>query len=242
MNSAEHLSPEEFARIEAYVLRTMSAESRDQFQAEMSRDNHLSAEVELFQTLLLASKKAGLERQLNKLHSASSDKPVISMKFWIGIAAGLALLIAATFYLTRPGAEEQLFAAHVSVDPGLPVPMSATIEYDFYDAMVDYKSEDYDACLRKWNQLLQLDLTNDTLQYYIASAHFNKKEYPAAIEGYQSVLRSSDSDFRDRAEWYLVLSYLTTGKHDAIAEIADSTHSEYRERITQIRDQLKKQE
>lgn len=239
MNSAEQISPEDFARIEAYVLHTMPPESRAQFESEMSRDTQLAHEVELFKTLILASKKAGFERQIAQLPHAAAAKPVVSMKVWMGIAAGIALLLAATFFFTRPGNEEQLFAAHASPDPGLPVPMSSTNAYDFYDAMVDYKSEDYDACIRKWSDLLQSDVTNDTLIYFIASAHFNKKEYPAAIKGYKAVIQDSSSEFRDRSEWYLVLSSVITGDHAAIHEIADTTHSEYRERIIQIRDQLK---
>ena len=106
--------------------------------------------------------------------------------------------------------EDQLFADAFYTDPGLPTPMSETNNYNFYDAMVDYKMEKYDLALEKWNKP-SLQIGKDTLNFYKGMALVNKGDFQQSI----SILNKIDksSSFYDKANWYKVRILIDQGKY-----------------------------
>lgn len=204
-----------FETIEAYLLGTMPADQRAVFEAQVSTDADLRAEYELQRENTLAVEWGGVQRLLRQVGAEQkgaeiNDRPRLST--FLKVAACLAVVVAAAWwYLARPSANERLFAAHFEADPGLPVPMSATKDLVFQDAMVAYKLGEYAEAITKWSPLLTAEPANDTLRFYIASAHLANGDAAAAIPLFSSLQADSLSGFRDRANWYLFLARVKSG-------------------------------
>ncbi len=183
-----------------------------------------------------------MERQLKQLRAEYAEQPSNGHGKWTGwlkYAAALALLIgAALWYMNRPSANEQLFAEFHVADPGLPVPMSATSKPIFHDAMVDYKMGTYDKAIAKWQTQLADSPDNDTLRYYIASAHLEAGELKAAIELYEGLVDNRSTTFRSKAEWYLFLAHLRAGNEAAVRATEVAPDSPYASRIATIKERL----
>lgn len=231
-----------FERIESYLLDRMGLEERAHFQQELLEDPSLQAELELQRENTLAIELGGMDRQLKQLRAEHAEQPSAGHGKWTGLlkyAAAVALLIgAALWYMARPNVNEKLYAEFHVADPGLPVPMSATSKPIFHDAMVDYKMGTYDKAIAKWQTQLADAPNNDTLRYYIATAHLEAGEYYAAIELYKGLLDGGNSSFRTKAEWYLFLAHLRAGNEVAVRATVVSADSPYASRITTIKERL----
>jgi hypothetical protein len=76
----KEISKEEFERIEAYLLNTMQAQQRLQFEEEMSRDSLLRNEVEL-QQKLIAAVETGAFLTPQRLDTVSGQPKVRTGRF-----------------------------------------------------------------------------------------------------------------------------------------------------------------
>ncbi len=208
------LSEKDFERIERFILGDMSAEERQSFQKEMEADKELRETV-LEQSDLIKSVEAeGLKAELDSIHSElyDSNQKKKSPYLFFSIAASLAVLIGFSFwYFNLEDSSSELYAEYNYTDPGLPVPMSATDSYDFYDAMVDYKTEDYQTAINKWIILLEAEPQNDTLNYYIGASYFNMDAFDQAEPYLDKILNSTASKFKYKAQYMLFLAELKRG-------------------------------
>ncbi|HRP56233.1 hypothetical protein [Agriterribacter sp.] len=214
----EHIDQQLFEQIEAYLLHTMEASERYRFEAAMAADEQLQNEVDLQQKLIAAAQTAFLGHEATQhIPIAKSKAPVkrISFKWWHAAAAVLALVAATWFYQSKTITPGKLFAGYFHADPGLPVAMSSTSEYGFYDGMVSYKEGDYDKAIEIWTGLKEKELLTDTLQYYIGVASINKNDFEAAVQHLLPVAEGKTGEWRQKAVWYLALAYIKT---DHIAE------------------------
>ncbi len=209
----KEISKEEFERIEAYLLNTMQAQQRLQFEEEMSRDSLLRNEVEL-QQKLIAAVETGAFLTPQRLDTVSGQPKVHTGRFrfvWYA-AAGVSVLLVISlwFFRGQQPASQRLFAAYFQPDPGLPVQMSSTSAYAFYDGMISYKEGDYVQAIAKWEQIASEQGYSDTLQYYVGVARLNNNE-PRAAQRHLTTVAAMDGVFRQKAAWYLALSCLRTG-------------------------------
>jgi len=232
-----------FEAIEAYVLGSISAAEREAFEQEMARDAALRAEMELQRENTLAVELGGMERMLRSVgaaHAGDATKWDSGWSQYLKYAAVVSIVLSGAFWmLTRPSANNRLFAEHYEADIGLPVAMGATDDPAFADAMVAYKLGDYAEARGKWSLLLQAEPTNDTLRYYIASAALAMDDVAAAIPLFEEVAADPASAFRSKSKWYLFLAYMKTGditKAEALPIDDDPT---YGERAHAIKAELK---
>ena len=222
---------------ERYVLGDMSTEEREKFEHEMSSNQALRVAVDDIRESILAVRAGSVREELRNIHKRRISPNKSRGNHWLGIAAGLMVLIAATiWWIMRPDTNERLFAEYATTDPGLPVPMSATTNYSFFDAMVDYKSEDYRTAIRKWEPMFADEPRNDTLAYYLGSAHFNVGEYARALEYYRDI--PAESEFYPRSQWYRALAFVKTGDKESLMSITPNEDSNYAERIIRLQDQM----
>jgi tetratricopeptide (TPR) repeat protein len=244
MSDSNHIDQKLFERIEAYLDERMDPDEQLAFEVKIKAKPQLEQEVELERTLRNAVEAGAMRDRIEGLHEQlfSEDEQTslnTGMSPW-KIAAGIAIIlgIGALLY-TSSASEDTLFAEYATVDPGLPVPMSASDSYDFHDAMVDYKSGDYGRAIATWSRLYSLDENNDTLKYYLGSAHFNNAAFEQAIPYFGSVSVMMGSNFRDKALWYLGLSYLQLDRKDDFKALIPSETSVYRSRFEEIKKRLK---
>lgn len=237
-----------FEEIEAYLLGRSSDPA--QFEKRMAGDLDLREEVDVQRENMLAVELGGFSRTIAEIakRNASAD-PVIgpaplvrraTMVWVMRIAAGVALLLGiAWWFLARPDAYDQVFAEHYVVDPGLPVPMSATTDAAFHDAMVDYKMGAYPKAIAKWNALLVNDPQNDTLRYYLANAQMGEEHFAEAIQLYTGLATETASVFREKAKWRLFLAYVQMHDAEQVQSFKVVSGSPYAAEVSAIQELLK---
>ncbi len=242
------LDRERFEEIEAYLLGRLS--ERADFESRMSCDSDLLEEVETQRENMLAVELGGFSRTIAEIskRNALAD-PVVgpaplvrrTTTVWgMRIAAGFALLLGvACWFLTRPDAYDQVFAEHYVVDPGLPVPMSATTDAAFHDAMVDYKMGTYPKAIAKWSALLVNDPQNDTLRYYLANAQMGGDHFAEAIQLYTGLATDTASVFQEKAEWRLFLAYVQMHDAEQVQRFKVASGSPYAAEVSAIQELLK---
>ena len=244
MSDSNHIDQKLFERIEAYLDGRMDGEEQLAFEIKIKAESQLKKEVELERTLRDSVEAGAIRDQLDGLHeeffaAEQGSGSTTGMSPW-KIAAGIAIILGIGALLFNSSAQEDtLFAEYATVDPGLPVPMSATDSYDFHDAMVDYKSGDYARAIQTWSRLQLSDEDSDTLAYYIGAAHFNNAAFELAIPYFNAVSEMNESSFGDKALWYLGLSYLKLDRINDFKTLTPNKGSEYSKRLEEIKERLK---
>ena len=244
MRNHEEISLEQLEKIESYLLSRMDEEERIVFEGQMTVNPELYHEVQLQKELIDAIELGALREFLEEisLQSKERDEESISSqpnRYWYAMAASVLALIAITAWMfNKPSLQDKLFAEYAEYDPGLPIPMSTSANYNFFDAMVDYKNEMYEKAISKWAVLLLEDPENDSLNYYIGSAHFVLQEYEKAIPYFTKVAALESPEFHAKSEWYLVLSWIRTGQFRKIDSVAAISRHPYSDKIHKINQQL----
>lgn len=236
------LDKNRFEAIEAYLLRSMTAEERSRFEQELASDASLRAELELQRENTLAIELGGMQRMLKEVgaeHANDRDEVGRSWTGYLKYAAAVALLLTVgLWWFNKPNTNERVFAEHFTADPGLPVAMSATDDPVFQDAMVAYKLGDYAEARAKWSPLLQVDPTNDTLRYYIASAALAMDDATAAIPLFESLGNDHTSAFHDKSQWFLFLTYVKLDDVPKAKAVQLDDDPTYGERVRKIKAEL----
>src|SRR5690554_2940130 len=202
----------EFERIERFLLGRMDEDELKQFETDLERDEHLRDEVTL-QAKLLATVESGSMNQNASILTAKMQeggkslldpeatrgKRPVSRYRWHAVAAALVAVVVSVWYFgLRPSPEEQLFEAYFVPPKGLITPMSATDNYLFYDAMVDYKQGDYPQAITKWSDLLELQPKNDTLVFFIGAAYLAHGDAVRSLLTWSSPRRSPKASLMTR--------------------------------------------
>lgn len=117
--------------------------------------------------------------------------------------------------MIRPDANERLFASYYQADPGLVTAMGSSGEYAFDRGMVDYKIGEFAAAIQRWEALLPEKPGNDTLNYFLGTAHLGLKNTTPAKQYLDSVAKQESSPFREDAFWYLALVNILDKDYEA---------------------------
>ena len=243
MDNTTDISQEEWESLERYVLNNMTPEERTEFDTKLSADNSLQAKMAEMQLLLIGVNEAVLQEKLNMFHQGLSTevkeyhirrKPS-SIKTWL-IAASILLIagISGWLLLYRETTDEKLFATYFKQDPGLITAMSATDNYAFEKAMIDYKKGDYKAAIHTWDSLQKGQPANDTLTYFLGVAQLANKNSKEAVTYLEKIPASSF--FKADAQWYLGLALLKEGKkEEAKKAIQQSSHPDKDELLKKLK-------
>lgn len=224
MNPNNNITQEELERIERYLNDTMPDEQRRQFEHQLNTDADFKLLVNDVKVLLLGIESASLKNNLDQFHDEmvpvkSLDQPTTSdasnrlkrtrIKMIKIMAAAAIILFVGSFWLeSRSNATDRLFAKHFSPDPGLPTTMGANENFEFYDAMVNYKQGDYPTAISKWQALLASEQKNDTLHYFMGVAHLANGDEKEAINYLQNLTENDGNSFKKETAYYLGLAYL----------------------------------
>ena len=230
------ISQEEWDSIESYLLQQQTVDEQAAFEKKLSVDPTLRAKLSEIRLLLLGVGEAALHEKLDEFHrtlpSRQKEYRMTSRpspgKTWL-VAASFILFVAIASWLLlqRQNSNSKLFASYFKPDPGLMTAMSATDNYAFDRAMIDYKKGDYQKAIHTWDSLQKLQPANDTLNYFLGVAHLANQNEREAIDYLQKVSASPGSFFRADAFWYLGLTLLKEGKkEEAMAALKQSTHPE----------------
>lgn len=246
MNSNFNISQEEFELIERFINKQMPAEEYEAFSKKIVVDNELRDRVDAIKLLLLGVEEAALEEKLNTFHeSLNEGKPIVlsagkvgSIRSWLTIAAAVLITAIGVWLVTRNyNREERFFSAYYKPDPGLISAMSTTENYSFGRAMIDYKTGNYDAAIKAWENLLISKPANDTLNYFIGSAYLAENKTNKAIEYLTKVINAGNGYFLKDAYWYMGLALLKENKREqAISYIERSEHSQKEKLLQKLKE------
>jgi len=229
-----------FDLIERYLLDQMTTDEKVAFEERMNNEPDLRAEKDAIAELILGVESLGLKNKLKgRRIGEGKDSNVVTMKpkstfsfRRLAVAASIAALFFCGWWFLQPNftGEDQLFAQAFVTDPGLATPMSETDNYNFYDAMVEYKMENYDKAIEVWTSVSS-DIGKDTVDYYLGMAYLNKNEYDAAAKKLKSI--DSNSPLSQKANWYLLSILIKEKKYteakEALKAVNPSTHPMYDE-------------
>lgn len=209
----DHIDQELFEQIEAYLLHTMTTEERSRFETQLAADPSLQKELELQRQLLaiatVESFKADQQSRIENSSAASRTSAIVkSISKWYWAAAAVLIFITGFWYFQNQTSTPQKLAnQYFSPDPGLPVTMSSTSQYQFYDGMVSYKEADYEKAIAIWKSIATTNSKSDTLQYFIGLAYLNRDHYNDALQQLLPIAEGN-SKWKEKASWYLSLTYL----------------------------------
>lgn len=151
---------------------------------------------------------------------------------WLKYAAILLPIIGFGYYFLfmNISNNDELYAEYYEKEIGLPVLMGATDNVLFAESMNTFKAGEYENALVGFEELLKVEINNDTLQYYIGCSYMELGKTDIAIEQFLSV--NNTSVFLDKADYRLALLFikkgqfgLAKGKLDEIT--SDKSHRYY---------------
>lgn len=220
MEDNNNISQELLETIERYINGSMEQQELNDFNQLLELDDAFKAKVEDIKTMLLGIESQSLKEQLDDYHKeipktitqTPNDNKVKLLNFnKIAVAAAIIIAVGSIWFFSTPR-NEKLYAKYFKPDPGLPTTMSSTDNFDFYDAMVNYKHGDYKMAINKWQILLEKEPENDTLNYFLGVAHLADKDVIDAIPYLERTVKSKDSfALINDAHYYLGLAYLKKG-------------------------------
>ena len=221
-----------FERIERYLLGEMTIAEKTQFELEIANNEALQNEVKLQRQMI-----AGIQVQSVDLQDTTSEEYArgLARKSFdnsrkihrlivplLGIAAGIVLVAVVGYFWMN--SNQDLYAKYYEADPGLPTIMGVADNYEFQDAMVDYKMEDYQKAKEKWQKLTERNSSNDTLNYYIAMADLNLNNFEKSAQSLNQI--STKSSFYADALWYQALIAIHEKDYDLAREKLETLDSD----------------
>ncbi len=214
------ISQEEFERVEAYLHGQLSNDDLIIFKKRLNEENGFKSKVDDIKTVLTGIETQALKEQLDVFHknivqtsnANVSTKTKVRHLHWKKIAVAAALIIAAgSFWFISGNSNERLYAKYFTPDPGLPTTMGSSDNYEFYEAMVDYKQGNYQTAISKWEILQNSKPKNDTLNYFLGVAHLANKNEEIAISFLEDAIKNDEFQFANDGYFYLGLAYLKSG-------------------------------
>ncbi len=233
MNNPNHISQEEFERIEQYILGNLSAHEALAFEHEMDHNELLRQNFEEVKAFIIGIEEGALRYSLDTFHKEMEvlGADVQSNKetnYWTWASAAVITFFVVTtvwMFCFKEDFHSQQFTQFYTADPGLITAMSSASSYDFDRAMVAYKSGDYQDAIKRWEKIYKSNTDNDTLNYFLGSAHLAKQEVELAIVYFQKVEQLPEGHFTNDNYWYLALSYLKLGRmEDAVNTLYKTDH------------------
>ena len=213
-----HISQEQFEAIERYINGTMPNEELKTFKKQLKNDPEFNTQVEDIKTLLTGIETQSLKEQLDEFHKNIKKQPLKKsstkihyLQFRKLIAAAIIIIGLGCFWLFNQNSNNRLYSKYFTPDPGLPTTMSNSTNFNFYDAMVNYKQGDYKTAIEKWELLKTNQSSNDTLNYFLGVAYLANKSETNAIPFLEKSIQNKDFPLVNDAYYYLGLAYLKKG-------------------------------
>ncbi|MFD2725452.1 tetratricopeptide repeat protein [Hyunsoonleella rubra] len=208
--------------IESYLDGTMTTQELKDFNRLLELDEDFRTQVEDVKTMLYGIEAQSLKEDLDEFHKdvsiTETEKNITSGKVrflnYSKLAAAAAIVVAVgSIWFFSGNPNQSIYSKYYSPDPGLATTMSSSeTDFEFLDAMVNYKHGDYDLAIKKWGALSEKEPENDTLNYFIGSAYLANKNEAEAIPFLERAVEAEDDFvFLNDAYFYLGLAYIKEG-------------------------------
>jgi len=214
MSPNTNITQELLEFVERCLNKTATNEELQKFESKLENDSEFKTQVEDIKTLLFGIESQALKEKLDDFHQEFNETkknksvPVKFLPFRKIAVAAILVIALGSFWFLSSNTNEKLYAKYFSPDPGLPTMMGENQNFEFYDAMVNYKQGEYTKAIKKWMPLLVNAPKNDTLNYFLGIAQLANKHEKKAIEYFKIVTQLETSTFKNDAYYYLGLAYL----------------------------------
>jgi hypothetical protein len=242
MNDSSYISQERQETFERYLMDQMDDRERSQFLEKLEQDAQLMQQFKEFKALFHSVEEAALRELLGSFHTEleSPSKKITKVRTFpiYKIAAVVTVLVAMGLWLLyQKDPNEKLYQEYFTADPGLPTVMGNSSNYDFYEAMVDYKQGHYKTAITKWEQLWEQKKDNDTLNYFLGSAYLADGETTKAISFFDLVIEAENASFKNEAAFYQGLAHLKNGDtQTALKSLEKAQDEKSRELVKKLKD------
>lgn len=194
----------------------MSSEELKAFETQLDNDPDFKIQVNDIITLLTGIEAQSLKEQLDEFHkdiskqnSQKKSPKIYHLQFRKLVAAATIIIALGSFWFFNQNPNEKLYSKYFTPDPGLPTTMSSSSDFEFYDAMVNYKQGDYKTAIQKWETLSS---KNDTINYFLGVAYLADKNEANAIPFLEQSIQNKAFPLISDAYYYLGLAHLKEGK------------------------------
>jgi hypothetical protein len=234
MNSPMNISPEEWELIDSFLENNDFPDELAILNNGLTSIPNIKEKIEYIKTIneeiedcIRKSKIKEFHNQVPNSTGSAQSKIVSFSKFnnrtiWYSIAASIAVIIGIFWLFKTNDAPEKLFAKHFKPDIGLPLKMSPTNDYDFYEGMVDYKQENYREAITKWEILWMDNPESDTLNYFLGVAHLALGNAVQSLKYLENQNRFQTSIFKDEANYYAALANIKKGNYEAAKSLLEN--------------------
>lgn len=222
--------------IRRYYEGDMSIEESDAFEQQLAQNNQLATELREYELLregideLQLSEQLGPERRKELTQwadaarqSAASPAPlkVVSIRRW-AVAASLAILCVATWWLTRPASRADVHALAQAERLAKPVGQSAYIGNEGLVRRCEqfFNANQPDSILLLLSNV-PTDQMSAELLFYKGTAFFDKKMYPQALLCFEPMMKDPNTfaQYRVKAQYWAALCYYAQENQTATADI-----------------------
>ncbi|WP_456437981.1 tetratricopeptide repeat protein [Psychroserpens sp.] len=215
METNSNISQEQLETIERYINGTMSPEELKAFETQLEDNPDFKIQVNDIITLLTGIETQSLKEQLDEFHKDIQKQPsqkkspkIYYLQFRKLVAAASIIIALGSFWFYNQNSTDRLYSKYFTPDPGLPTTMSGNSNYEFYDAMVNYKQGDYKTAIEKWDVLKTKTPNNDTLNYFLGVAHLANENEVNAISFLEKTIQNKAFPLVNDAYFYLGLAHL----------------------------------
>ncbi len=216
-------------KIENYLRGRMSAEEKQAFEEEMSRNTELKKQVrqqKWIQEAIVDKEALAFRGKMNQWESkVSGKKKVIPLRRAVGVAAAVLILVVAGFWLLQARyTSEELFEAYYrSPEPQNILPASyyasrqggskedSTQVTVWQEARQLFEQQKWAEALGKMEEVRVSEVAFPSEYYYeLGILYLENEQYEKAIEALQQVENGQTYG----KSWYLALCYLALGDFD----------------------------
>lgn len=211
------------ALINGYIEGSLSESQLEEFEQLLETDTEFKSAFEFEKELKFALKKnerkeiKELFSSLNKREEKNRGK-VISMRSWLA-AASIALVVGLgtwLFFFNDPNINsEQLYLTHFTPYENVvhPIERSNQLQDLKTRAFTAYEDRDYDLALALFKEL-HVKQNDSYIEFYEAIVLMQLNQHAEAIPLLRTYIENN-GELKDRAHWYLALSYLKMEKIEA---------------------------
>lgn len=210
----KYISQEQQEIFERFLFNQMTLEEKNLFLEKINNSPILKQQFDSFKIQFESVEESFIREKMNGFHelvvNAQKETKVFQLKPFYKYAAVAVLLVTlgGTWFFNSKTSNEALFEEFFTPDPGLPTVMGNNDNYDFYEAMVDYKQGNYDLAISKWEKQLMRKPENDTLNYFLGSAYLAQEKPKKALDYFVKNSKIRNSVFEEDRLYYQALTQL----------------------------------
>ena len=169
----------------------------------------------------------------SRVYSKTVSKSGYPMFMRIAASLLVVVFIASLFYWFAPSKTDRLYSGYYEKEMGLPVVLDHESDKLFDEAMNAFRDDDFEAAKTGFIAASKKGEREEEIAYFIACSAMELQEWEVAEKRFLAAI-SHDGEYRDKAEYRLVLVYIKQGDFEAAQSLlqqmsARPTHRYYEE-------------